>query len=79
AGFFPHIDLSGKPPQLEKQLESVKDRLEEYIRGNELRDLIQTREEARGLVITLVSDNLLFPVGEATLRAPALSILDQIG
>jgi flagellar motor protein MotB len=67
------------PPPLEQPLQSVKDQLEDYIRENGLEDLLQTREEARGLVITLVSDNLLFPVGEATLRAPALSILDRIG
>jgi len=73
------ISHTAATPTLEQPLQSVKDQLEDYIRENGLEDLLQTREEARGLVITLVSDNLLFPVGEATLRAPALSILDRIG
>jgi chemotaxis protein MotB len=63
---------------LEDDLQSVKDQLEEYIKENQLEDLIRTSSQTRGLVITLVSDNLLFPVGEASLRAPALSILDRI-
>jgi chemotaxis protein MotB len=65
-------------PPLEEDLQSVRDKLQEYIQQNDLQDVIHTSHEARGLIITLVSDNLLFPVGEAVLRAPALSILDQI-
>jgi len=67
-----------QPGALEESLQSVKEQLEQYVWENELEDVLQTNDEARGLVITLVSDNLLFPVGEATLRAPALSILDKI-
>jgi len=77
SSILPHLGASTSA-SLEESLQSVKDELEEYIEENDLRDLLQTREEARGLVITLVSDNLLFPVGEAMLRAPALSILDRI-
>ena len=40
--------------------------------------MIHTSRELRGLVITVVSDNLLFSVGQAELRPPALAILDQI-
>ncbi len=65
-------------PTLEQDLQTVQDELDRYIQQNDLEDLIRTSSQARGLVITLVSDNLLFPVGEATLRAPALSILDRI-
>ena len=77
SGLLPHLGAAAGP-RLEEPLQSVKDQLEEYIAENDLQSLLQTREEARGLVITLVSDNLLFPVGEATLRAPALSIVDRI-
>lgn len=77
SGLLPHAGAATSP-RLEEPLQSVKDQLEEYIEENDLQSLLQTREEARGLVITLVSDNLLFPVGEATLRAPALSIVDRI-
>ncbi len=76
-GVVPH-KIEGDLPALEDDLQSVKEQLEEYIKENELEDLIRTSHEARGLVITLVSDNLLFPVGDATLRAPALAILDKI-
>jgi chemotaxis protein MotB len=75
----PHPDLMDTDlPALEDDLQSVRQQLEEYIKENELEEVIRTSHEGRGLVITLVSDNLLFPVGEATLRAPALSILDKI-
>jgi len=77
SGLLPHAGRSSSA-LLEASLQSVKDQLEEYIQENDLQSLLQTREDARGLVITLVSDNLLFPVGEATLRAPALSIVDRI-
>ncbi len=77
SGLLPHPGRSAGV-QLEEPLQSVKDELEEYIEENDLQSLIQTTEEVRGLVITLVSDNLLFPVGEATLRAPALSIVNEI-
>ncbi|UCC69077.1 MAG: OmpA family protein [Armatimonadota bacterium] len=65
-------------PALEEALQLAKDQLEEYIKKNDLQDVIQTSHESRGLVITLVSDNLLFPVGAAELRSPALVILNRI-
>jgi len=65
-------------PALEEDVQSVKEQLEQYVKANQLEDIIHTSQEARGLVITLVSDNLLFPVGDAQLRAPALTILDKI-
>jgi len=63
---------------LEEDIQAVADQLEEYVAERDLTDLVSTRQEQRGLVISVVSDNLLFPVGEAELRAPALSILDEI-
>jgi len=63
---------------LEEDIQAVADQLEEYVAERDLADLVSTRQEQRGLVISVVSDNLLFPVGQAELRAPALSILDEI-
>jgi len=79
-GVLPHPGFARDDglPALEDELQSVRDRLEDYIQQNDLDHVVDTSHELRGLVITLVSDNMLFPVGEATLRAPALAILDQI-
>ncbi|MDH4180322.1 MAG: hypothetical protein OEV33_07400, partial [Armatimonadota bacterium] len=65
-------------PILEEDVKLVEDKLHEYISQNQLQNLVYTKHEYRGLVISLVSDNLLFPVGEAELRPPALAILDRI-
>jgi chemotaxis protein MotB len=80
SGILPH----GSPtagsfvPILEEDVKLVEDKLHDYIKQNRLQDLVYTKHEFRGLVISLVSDNLLFPVGEADLRPPALAILDRI-
>ena len=63
---------------LEEDIQAVVDQLDEYVAERDLAELVTTRQEQRGLVISVVSDNLLFPVGQAELRAPALSILDEI-
>jgi len=79
-GLLPHR-LSGPAtllPLLEEDIKLVEDHLQEYVSDNELQDLVHTNQEVRGLVISLASDNLLFSVGEAELRPPALAILDQI-
>jgi chemotaxis protein MotB len=55
---------------LEEDIQSVEDRLQEYIGENQLEDLVRLTHERRGLVISLVS--------EAELRASALAILDRI-
>lgn len=65
-------------PPLEEGLVSVQQQLQEYIEDHALDDAIHITQQARGLVITLASDNLLFSVGEARLRESALYIVDQI-
>ncbi len=59
-------------------LESVQQQLEDYIKANELEMVVMTEQETRGLVISMVSDNLLFDKGKAELRLQALELLDQI-
>ena len=73
AGLMPDVSLA-----LEKDVQSVEDRLREYAKKNDLEDLIRTTHRDRSLVISLASDNLLFARGEAELRPPALAILDKI-
>lgn len=79
-GLLPHFSRGGDDnlPALAGNVESVRRELEDYIQENQLQDVIHTSRELRGLVITVVSDNLLFSVGQAELRPPALAILDQI-
>ena len=80
AGLLPGVGDGAGPvlAPLEEDIQAVVDQLEEYVADRDLADLVTTRQEQRGLVISVVSDNLLFPVGQAELRAPALSILDEI-
>jgi len=77
---LPHLSRGDADnlPALAGNVESVRRELDEYIQENQLEDVVHTSRESRGLVITLVSDNLLFSVGQAELRPPALAILDQI-
>jgi len=80
-GLLPYLrprGTLGGLPALDEDLQSVKDQIEEYVEENDLEGLIHTTHETRGLIITLASDNLLFDVGEAQVRAPALTILDRV-
>lgn len=77
AGLLPNQG-SAQEMQLEQDVQSVEDRLKEYVERNNLEDLIRTSHRDRNLVITVASDNLLFARGEADLRPPALAILDKV-
>jgi chemotaxis protein MotB len=77
-GHLPIPGSAAPPTPLEESVQSVDEQLQRYIEENDLADVIHTSREPRGLVISLVSDNLLFPVGEAELRPAALAILDRI-
>ena len=77
AGLMPDVS-SGDSQPLEEDVQSVEDRRKEYVKENNLQDLIQTSHRDRALVISLASDNLLFARGDADLRPPALAILDKV-
>ena len=77
AGLMPNVSSADSPP-LEEDVQSLEDRLREYVQKNNLQDLIQTSHRDRALVISLASDNLLFARGEADLRPPALAILGKV-
>ncbi len=59
-------------------LDSVQQQLEDYIKVNDLETAVTIQQETRGLVISIVSDDLLFDKGRAELRPQALALLDQI-
>lgn len=72
---------SPPPPReqrLEEEIQSIEDEIVEYIAEAGLGDLVRAERQPRGLVISVLSDNVLFSAGEAELRAPALRILDKI-
>jgi len=77
AGLLPGAG-NEESPQLEQDVQSVEDRLQDYVKKNNLEELIRTSHRDRSLVISVASDNLLFARGEAELRPPALAILDKV-
>ena len=79
-GIGPHREAAEarRMAELRETLESVEDQLQDYIEANQLETVVSTQRETRGLVVSLVSDNLLFPAGEAELRPEALSLLSRI-
>jgi chemotaxis protein MotB len=60
------------------RLPDVADELQRYIRQRHLQKQVHTRVEERGLVVSLVSDYVLFDIGSADLRPSARPLLDTI-
>jgi chemotaxis protein MotB len=65
-------------PQEGKSIEEVAGKLEEYIKERDLSQAMRVTIEERGLVISLSTDNLLFPIGSAQMRPAAEEILHEI-
>jgi chemotaxis protein MotB len=61
------------------RLPEVAGELEKYVRKHGLQHQVHTRVEERGLVVSLVSDEVLFPIGSADLRPQVHALLDKIG
>jgi chemotaxis protein MotB len=61
-----------------ENLQRVKGELERYVAANKLTGRIRTSIDERGLVIRLLTDDLLFDSGEAKLRSGALPVLRKI-
>ena len=59
-------------------LPDVAKELERYIHKRSLEKEVHTRVEERGLVVSLVSDQVLFDIGSADLRRGAHGLLDTI-
>lgn len=61
-----------------KELEDIQKQLQSDLDAVGLGDKVAFREEERGLVVTIVSDQVLFSSGDATLMGPGQTILDGI-
>jgi chemotaxis protein MotB len=59
-------------------LQAAQQQIQHSLDAAGLGDAVQFRLEARGLVVTIVSDKVLFDPGEADLRPEGAAILDQL-
>ncbi len=60
-------------------LQRAQAEIEEQLAADGLSEAVQFRLEARGLVVTIVTDQVLFAPGEADLRPEGFSVLDHLG
>jgi chemotaxis protein MotB len=58
--------------------EQLKQKMDAYAKAHGFGDKVQTTVEHRGLVVRVLTDNLLFDSGSATLQPQADSLLDQV-
>ncbi len=65
------FESSSSIPAIEKELEK-------YVKENRLEQQVRVHAEARGLVVTLLSDKSYYDSGSAVMRPQTLKILDQI-
>jgi len=61
-----------------KSVEEVAENLDQYIKEHALEEEMAVSVEDRGLVISVLTDNLLFPIGSAELNPGVTEILDKI-
>ncbi len=59
-------------------LPGVAQEMERYIREHGLSQMVRMRVEERGLVVSLVTDQVLFDIGRAQLRPRAKQILQKV-
>jgi chemotaxis protein MotB len=57
---------------------AIQKELEKYVKENHLEQQVQVHAEARGLVVTLLSDKSYYDSGSAEMRPQTLKILDSI-
>ncbi len=68
------------PAQRENnEFAQIKHELDAYAKSHGFSSSVQTSIEQRGLVIKVLTDDLLFPSGRATLDGKAYSLLGEIG
>jgi len=70
--------LSQQFPEESKSIDEVAKELEQYIREHDLKDYMHVQVEERGLVISVSTDNLLFPIGSAQFGPQARAVLEKI-
>ena len=62
----------------EEQLRGVEATIRAYAQSADLGDQVRFRREARGLVVTIVADKLMFDPGRATMRPDGAGILRNV-
>jgi chemotaxis protein MotB len=68
------------PAQRESsEFAQIKHELDAYASSHGFSSSVQTSIEQRGLVIKVLTDDLLFPSGQATLNSQAFALLGEIG
>jgi chemotaxis protein MotB len=60
-------------------LAGAEQAIKQALAGRGLQDAVTFRQELRGLVVTVVSDNVLYPVGSAVLEPQGREVLDALG
>jgi chemotaxis protein MotB len=60
------------------ELEKARQRILQALIAKGMQDEVQFRLDERGLVVTVVTDDVLFPLGSATLRPKGNAVLDAI-
>lgn len=60
------------------RLTEIEAQLSERAKAKGLGDVVRFRREARGLVVTVVSDQVLFDPGQADLRPAGVGLLDAV-
>jgi chemotaxis protein MotB len=74
------VGQQATPAQRENsEFAQIKHELDAYAKSHGFSSSVKTSIEQRGLVIKVLTDDLLFPSGQATLDAQSYSLLGEIG
>ncbi len=65
--------------QASSSIPAIQKELEKYVKENHLQNQVLVHNEARGLVITLLSDKSYYDSGSAVMRPQTLKVLHGIG
>jgi chemotaxis protein MotB len=60
-------------------LQNAEQTIKQALAGRGLQDAVTFRQELRGLVVTVVTDNVLYKVGSAVLQPEGRGVLDALG
>jgi chemotaxis protein MotB len=78
----PSPGMAGKPgilPELDMaDASNIKHELKEYISNKKLQNELRLTDTERGLVVSIVTDKMLFPKGEADVKPQAAQLLEEV-
>jgi len=72
------LDSMGASIAEQNTFEQLKQKMDAYAKAHGFGDKVQSVIERRGLVVRVLTDNLMFDSGSATLQPQADSLLDQV-